>query len=113
MGHPRIVITGDLVEHARHHMYANGLHAVLVLISQPGAAPVLAERAFGSGWGANWSASQAARAMRKGQQVTAHGHAIRSSRFEKQAVMRLEGVDHIEHAAARAHHEPQSAATAA
>jgi hypothetical protein len=113
MGHPRIVITGDLVAHARNHMYPNGTHAVLVLIAQPGHAPVLAERTFGIGWGASWAASQAALAMRKGHQVTAHGHAIRPSRFEKQTVMRLEGVDHIEHAAARAHHEPKSAATAA
>ena len=105
----RIVITGQLAEVARHRMHTDGTHAVLVLIAQAVGPHVLAERAYGRGPAASYAAGNAASAMRRGHEITAHGAAIRLGRFEQHAVLRLEGVDFIEHAAPRAHHEPQSA----
>lgn len=94
----RIRVEGRVLEQARDRVYASGIAAVLVLVEQAaGGPPVLAERAFGSGPAARFAAANAARAMPRGAEVVVHGIFLKPARWERRQVIRLEGVDHIEH----------------
>lgn len=101
---------GQLAANAETRMHADGTAVVIVQLDQHKSAPVLAIRSFGKGLAASYAAGSAANAMRKGMTVTVHGQSVRTSTWRGQRVVRIEGVDHIEHQALIARHEPAAQA---
>lgn len=102
---------GALLHDAEYRRYADGHCVITLLIDQPGADPVLVERSFGDTPSASYAASNAARAMRKGTCVTAHGQYVKRKRHQGQHVLALMAVNHVEHPALL-HSEPKAAVAA-
>jgi hypothetical protein len=102
----KVRIEGDLIEHAQSMVYADGTAVALLQIGQPGGSPIVVERCFGNSDSARFTCSRAAQQMRKGTHIVAHGMSLRPSRLKGQNVIRLDGVDHVEHPSANHHHEP-------
>lgn len=101
---------GQLAAHAETRMHADGTAIVIVQLDQQKSAPVLVIRSFGKGPAASYAAGNAANSMRKGMTVTVHGQSVRAAMWRGQPVVRIEGVDHIEHPALIARHEPAAQA---
>jgi hypothetical protein len=93
----RVRIEGDLIEHAQPMVYTDGTAVALLRIGQPGADPIVVERCFGNSDSARFLCAKVAAQLRKGCHVTAHGVRLRAGRLLGATVIRLEGVDHVEH----------------
>lgn len=93
----RAIIEGTLTENAQYRVYGGGTAVVWVLIQQPNADPVLVERAMGTSLSAHAAAANAAKHMRQGTAVVAHGTHLKRGRSQSRAVLKLEGVTLIEH----------------
>lgn len=102
-------LQGPLKTDAHARVYGDGTETVLIVIDQQGGEPVMAERSFGTGPAASYAASNAARAMKRGTQVTVHGKRLSHRRYHGAQVLVLEAVDYIEHAPAPTHAEPATA----
>jgi hypothetical protein len=102
-------IKGVAAQRAQSLQYTGGQCVVRVLIDTGCGLPVLAERCFGTGPAASHAAGNAATAIRKGMQVTAHGKGLALHRHDNAQALRLEAVDLIEHDATN-HTEPAARA---
>lgn len=108
----KVRVEGDLIENAQSLIYADGTAVALLQIGQPGGIPIMVERCFGNSDSARFTCHKAAQQMRKGMHIVTHGLSLRPSKHKGQSVIRLDGVDHVEHERVD-HHMTQGEACAA
>lgn len=106
----KIRIEGELIAHAQPLIYSDGTAVALLQIGQAGADPILVERCYGNSDSARFTCARAAAQMRKGCHVVAHGLRLKAARVRGEKVIRLEGVDHVEHPGGPTFHEPAAQA---
>lgn len=106
----KIRIEGDLIANAQSMVYTDGTAVAVLHIGQPGGDPIVVERCYGNSASAQFACSKAASQMRKGCHVVAHGLRLKPARLHGEKVIRLEGVDHVEHPSGPQFHEPAAQA---
>lgn len=108
----KVRIEGQLIEQAQCRVHTDGTASVQVVLGGKGGLPVVADRSFGTGAAALYAASTAARAMRIGTPVVAHGLGMRQGRRQGARVLFIEGVEHIDYPIPE-HYSERTAAHAA
>lgn len=106
-------VKGTLGSDGRLYMTTDDKAIVEVVILQPGGLPVIARHEFGQGNAAHFSAARAARSLKKGAQVEAHGAALQLRRHQGADAIFLIGTDSIQGQLPTNFFDPKPAAIAA
>lgn len=91
----KVVITGQLTEPAVYFLRRDNVYVVLMHIQVHGEI-VMVEWAFGEGAAGSHAAGNAARALRKGTEVVAHGCGLTRGKYRNEWHPKLVGVNRVD-----------------